>query len=152
MYFCGMPPIKPPKRVVNVKRIFLAGGTAAAVSALLCVFYKMVYEHYTGFRMEQFVNARNIVLACAGGSFLATLGYLVLSYMFDNPQWLFSFATFLLMLASLMQPMSNLLPDGTTAPHDFAWLTFPMHVFTGMIVMILIPLIAGKPKKVYDRR
>ena len=142
-----MPPILEPKKV-NFPRIMFAGLVAGVGSAALCVFYKSVYTSYTGFELEQFVNMPNIVLACMAGAIVAALGYFVLCKLLDRPQFVYSLIAFVGMLATLVRPVAPVLPDGTTAPDEFAWLTIPMHVFTGMIVLTLIPLIGGGPTRV----
>ena len=144
-----MPPITSPKREVNAVRILLAGLAAGVSSTVICLFYKIVYTHYTGFSMDEFVNAGTITVACLAGAALAAMGFFLLSKAMSNPQTVFVFVVFLLMCASLLVPLSPTLPDRTTRPDDFTLLTLPMHVFAGIIITYLIPTIAGSPKLVY---
>ena len=144
-----MPPITSPKREVNAVRILLAGLAAAGSTTAICLFYKIVYTHYTGFSMDEFVNAGTITLACIAGSALGAMGYFLLSKLMSNPQSVFVFVVFVLMCVSLLVPLSPTLPDRTTTPEDFTMLTLPMHVFAGLIITYLIPAIAGSPKLVY---
>lgn len=144
-----MPPITKPKKQVNVVRIALAGIVSGLSSAVICVFYKIVYTHYTGFQLEEFVNIGTISLACMAGSLLAAMGYYLLSIWLSKPQMLFVFIVFLLMIGSLFVPLSPTLPDRTTSPNEFTLLTLPMHVFAGLIITYLLPTIAGAPKLIY---
>lgn len=144
-----MPPITKPKKQVNFIRIMLAGAVAGISSTVICVFYKFVYTHYTGFQLEEFVNIGTIALGCIAGSLLAAMGYFLLSIWLSKPQMLFVFIVFLLMIGSLFVPLSPTLPDRTTTPHDFTLLTLPMHVFAGLINTYLIPTIGGIPKLIY---
>ena len=144
-----MPPITSPKREVNAVRILLAGLAAGASSTVICLFYKIVYTHYTAFRMDEFVNTGTITLACMAGAALAAMGYFLLSKLMANPQSVFVFVVFILMCVSLLVPLSPTLPDRTTTPEDFTLLTLPMHVFAGIIITYLIPAIAGGPKLIY---
>lgn len=127
----------------------LAGLAAGISSTVICVFYKFVYTHYTGFELEEFVNLGTIALACIAGSLLAAMGYFMLCHLVSKPQTLFVFIVFLLMLGSIFVPLSPTLPDNTTRPDDFTLLTLPMHVFAGLIITYLIPTIAGTPKMIY---
>jgi hypothetical protein len=144
-----MPPITKPKRQVNLFRILLSGVAAGLSSSFICLFYKWVFTHYTGFQLAEFVNAYYIVLACMLGAMLAAMGYYALSLVMSKPAMLYVFIVFILLLLSLFAPLSPTLPDETTAPNDFTLLTLPMHVFTGLIITYLIPTIAGPPKLIY---
>ena len=128
----------------------IAGVTAGIVSSVICLGYKYVYTHYTGFRLEEFVNSLFVFTGCMSGSLLAALGYYALSRFLTAPQYVFVFVVFVLMILSLFFPLSSTLPDQTTAPEDFSLLTVPMHVFTGLIITYLVPTIAGPPKLVYN--
>jgi len=146
-----MPPITKPKRQVNFVRIMLAGFIAGVSSAAICMFYKLVYTHYTTFELEQYVNVYTVTLACMAGAMLAAMGYYALSRLMEKPQTLYVFVVFLLLCGSLLAPLSPTLPDETTAPEDFSLLTVPMHVLTGLVITYLIPAIAGPPKLIYKR-
>ena len=145
-----MPPISRPKPQANLFRILFAGLIAGFGSTFICLFYKWVYTHYTGFSMNEFVNGYFITLSCMAGAMLAALGYYLLSTFMTKPQMLYVFVVFILLILSLFVPLSPTLPDQTTAPSDFTLLTLPMHVFTGLVITYLIPAIAGPPKLIYN--
>jgi hypothetical protein len=137
-----MPPRRAEKKLIkslSFWKLFQSFLTCCFVTVILNNFYYLVYESFTHFQLESFVNFSTITYASIAASAAGTLLYIMLSFLIRRPILVFTFLIAIFTLVSCAYPLKNILPDGTFTPKGFALLTIPMHFITAFIILIIIP-------------
>ncbi|MBT3676626.1 MAG: hypothetical protein HOG39_08305, partial [Candidatus Marinimicrobia bacterium] len=119
---------------------FLIGGLIAGViSAVLNNLYSVVYTSITGHSVSEIINIGSITGASIIPTIVGALLYFGLSRFTTKATLVFIIAGSLLAIISCAGAFGSELADGTPTPEGFAGLTVPMHLFAGLIAIIVIP-------------
>ena len=124
-----------------MKKIFVQGLVAGALSSLAGVVYFNIYQGTLLTEFDRIINMGSIVGASFIGCMLIALGYLAL-YKFNKPNfqgWL-NLLICLLSFVSIISPIGMALPLDIEFPELFPGLVVPMHFFPALAYFTIQPL------------
>lgn len=120
---------------------FITGGVVAGMlCAVLNIGYSYLYTHHTGTHFPHLVSPATIVIASVAAPLLAAFFYFVTANCTRRGRFIYAATVAVLTLLSLVGPLSPTLPDGAPMPDGFLLLTLPMHLITGLVCLLVIPL------------
>ncbi len=128
-----------------MKRFFIHGLVAGAVSALAGIIYLYLYQNLLFLDFSLVLNAWSIVGASVFASFLMAIGYYLI-HQFRKPRlkgWL-NLLIVMLTFISILGPITMTLPLDLEFPELFPGLAVPMHFFPAMIFFALDPFFNRK--------
>lgn len=123
-----------------MKKIFVQGLVAGALSSLSGVVYFNIYQGTLLTEFDRIINMGSIVGASFIGCMLIALGYLAL-YKFNKPNfqgWL-NVLICLLSFVSIISPIGMALPLDIEFPELFPGLVVPMHFFPALAYFTIQP-------------
>ena len=123
-----------------MKKIFVQGLVAGALSSLAGVVYFNIYQGTLLTEFDRIINMGSIVGASFIGCMLIALGYLAL-YKFNKPNfqgWL-NVLICLLSFVSIISPIGMALPLDIEFPELFPGLVVPMHFFPALAYFTIQP-------------
>lgn len=123
-----------------MKKIFVQGLVAGALSSLAGVVYFNIYQSTLLTQFDRIINTGSIVGASFIGCMLIALGYLAL-YKFNKPNfqgWL-NVVICLLSFVSIISPIGMALPLDIEFPELFPGLVVPMHFFPALAYFTIEP-------------
>lgn len=123
-----------------MKKIFVQGLVAGALSSLAGVVYFNIYQNTLLTEFDRIINMGSIVGASFIGCMLIALGYLAL-YKFNKPNfqgWL-NVLICLLSFVSIISPIGMALPLDIEFPELFPGLVVPMHFFPALAYFTIQP-------------
>ena len=123
-----------------MKKIFVQGLVAGALSSLAGVVYFNIYQSTLLTQFDRIINTGSISGASFIGSMLIALGYLAL-YKFNKPNfqgWL-NVLICLLSFVSIISPIGMALPLDIEFPELFPGLVVPMHFFPALAYFTIQP-------------
>ncbi|MFK7952430.1 MAG: hypothetical protein AB8B73_06255 [Ekhidna sp.] len=123
-----------------MKKIFVQGLVAGALSSLAGVVYFNIYQGTLLTEFDRIINMGSIVGASFIGCMLIALGYLAL-YKLNKPNfqgWL-NVLICLLSFVSIISPIGMALPLDIEFPELFPGLVVPMHFFPALAYFTIQP-------------
>ncbi|VXD12344.1 hypothetical protein [Marinoscillum sp. 108] len=123
-----------------MKKIFVQGLVAGALSSLAGVVYFNIYQSTLLTQFDRIINTGSIIGTSFIGSMLIALGYLAL-YKFNKPNfqgWL-NVLICLLSFVSIISPVGMALPLDIEFPELFPGLVVPMHFFPALAYFTIQP-------------
>lgn len=123
-----------------MKKIFVQGLVAGALSSLAGVVYFNIYQGTLLTEFDRIINTGSIIGASFIGCMLIALGYLAL-YKFNKPNfqgWL-NVLICLLSFVSIISPIGMALPLDIEFPELFPGLVVPMHFFPALAYFTIQP-------------
>lgn len=124
---------------VVMRHSLVAGISATIVNNI----YRVIFESASGYSMPELINVATVSAASFAPIMLAGIFFFILGRFFISPRTIFIAVVALWTIASLYGPFASQLPDGSATPPQFTWLTFPMHIFAGLITILVIPRAAA---------
>ncbi len=127
----------------------LAGGIAGIMSAVLNNGYSLIHRAVTGFSIPGVIHLGSISASSIITALVAGLGFFILAKFIvkDAPKkrdMIFQIGSMVLAILSLASSFGSTLPDGTPAPPQFAMLSAPMHIISGVVAAFVIPKFATR--------
>lgn len=132
------------KKKTNATYFLQAGLIGAVSTALLNNLYSYVYTAVTGFSIPELIGAGAITMASVITALVAAIAYFVLYRFTSKPTLIFVIMGMGLLLISLGGPLQPQLPDGRPTPDGFAGLALPMHLISGLVLLLLLPVYISK--------
>lgn len=127
------------KSKVQIKQVLKFAIVAALISALGNNLYMLTYEAITGLSFPEVIHFGSVTLSSVLSALFGGILFFFMAKFFHKGKTIFMVLTALFTLASLGGPMAPELPDGTPTPDGFAALTLPMHLISGLIILLVIP-------------
>lgn len=125
------------KKLFN--KLIVRGLITGIIAAVLNNAYAIIYMEVTNFLPPTEINALSISMATFLAAILATFVYFGLTVYSSYPNIAYIVGGIFFLGVSLLAPMSKTLPDGTFTPEGFAGLAVPMHIISGLLILLIIP-------------
>ena len=127
------------------KRLILLGAISGVLAGIAAIIYQKVYTSSTGGDFSSIAKPVNIIVVCALGNILASIGYGLLNkWLPRGGEIVFNFLFAILTFVSILGPIATKLPLTIEAPELFPGLTVPMHFFPALAWFTLKPLFVKK--------
>ncbi|NBV42786.1 hypothetical protein EBR96_08490 [bacterium] len=126
----------------SIKSFFQCVASGIFVGLFISVVnnvYAAVFIMATGIPVRELINFKSVTVASTVPAVLGAIIFWALCNWVDQPEKRFRWLAAVGVVVSLAGPLSPILPSGVLPPPGFVLLTIPMHIFAGILCMVLIP-------------
>jgi hypothetical protein len=131
-------------------KALIAGAISGGISAVLNNIYNVAHSSMTGFSIPGIIHVGSITASSVITALVGGIGYFVLAKFLvkddvKRRMLVFQIGAIVLAALSCFSSFAPTLPDGTPAPAQFAMLSAPMHIISGVVAAFVIPYFAERP-------
>ena len=121
-------------------RILLGSITAGAVGVVANNLYNLLYSNITGSGAPEIINFGSVTSGSLMPAVAAGLVYYLLSRFTHRATRVFIIISVVLLILSLFK-LANMteLSTGVPVPDGFTGLTIPMHIISGLAIVLIVP-------------
>ena len=117
----------------KISLLVLLAVLVGVLSGIAGVVYQKVYIETVGEGFIDIASVKNIMLGCILGTFVAAIGYILLSLVLKGKtDMVFNILFVILSFASILGPIGFKLPLEQESPELFPGLAVPMHFFPAL--------------------